>query len=227
VAVELSSLPVLVRRYVERVLPAASPIGKRVRIGQIGEMTLKPGARPRRFTAMEEFATDRVAFAWRARFPIVGPISLRVADSYGAGEGILDVRLPGLPLQRAHGPELALGEAFRCLAEIAWAPQAILENRDLEWRELGERTVEVLTHVADEEAVVRLVFNEAGEIAQTLAERPRLEADGAVTPWIGEYRGYETLGGVSVPTRGEVRWELPDGPYTYWRGTITSLELVE
>ena len=50
-AVELSSLPVLVRRYVERVLPAASPIGKRVRIGQIGEMTLKPGARPRRFIA--------------------------------------------------------------------------------------------------------------------------------------------------------------------------------
>ena len=117
-AVELSSLPVLVRRYVERVLPAASPIGKRVQIGQIGEMTLKPGARPRRLTATEEFATDRVAFAWRARFPIVGPISLRVTDSYGAGEGILDVRLPGLPLQRAHGPELALGEAFRYLAEM-------------------------------------------------------------------------------------------------------------
>jgi hypothetical protein len=23
-----------------------------------------------------------------------------------------------------------------------------------------------------------------------------------------------------------VRWELPDGPFTYWRGTLTSLELV-
>jgi hypothetical protein len=22
-----------------------------------------------------------------------------------------------------------------------------------------------------------------------------------------------------------VRWELPEGPFTYWRGTVTSLEL--
>jgi hypothetical protein len=29
-----------------------------------------------------------------------------------------------------------------------------------------------------------------------------------------------------VPTRGEVRWDLADGPFTYWRGTITSLELL-
>jgi Family of unknown function (DUF6544) len=226
-AVEPTSLPVVVRRYVERVLPADHPAGKRVRIGQIGEMTLKPGARPRRFTATEEFATDRVAFAWSARFPMLGPISLHVTDSYDAGEGLLEVRLLGLALQRQRGPELARGEAFRYLAEIAWAPQAIVDNRELEWRELDERTVEVATRAAGEKAPVRLVFTEAGEISQTFAERPRLEADGAVTPWVGEYRDYERLGGVSVPMRGEVRWELPDGPYTYWRGTITSLEVMD
>ena len=40
----------------------------------------------------------------------------------------------------------------------------------------------------------------------------------------GGARAYAHIGAVRLPTRGEVRWILPDGPYTYWRGEITSLE---
>lgn len=173
---EVSSLPALVRRYVEAVLPGGSGTGTRVRIEQVGDMTLKPGSRPRRFTATEEFATDHVAFEWTARFPMLGPISLLVTDRYDAGEGLLEVRLLGLPLQRKRGPELALGEAFRYLAEIAWTPHAILDNSELEWRELDESTVEVATSVGGDRAAVRLVFDDTGEITKIFAERPRLEA---------------------------------------------------
>jgi hypothetical protein len=222
---QLSSLPELVRRYAERVLPREPGAGRTVRIALVGEMVLKPGARPRAFTASEEFAIDRVAFAWRARFPMLGPLGLRVTDSYDGHEGLLDVRALGLPLQRRHGPELAQGEVFRYLAEIAWVPHAILANPDLEWQQVDERNVEIATLVGGERTAVRLLFDEAGEIVQTVAQRPRTEAGNAVTTWVGVYRDYEDLGGVRVPTRGEVRWELPDGPFTYWRGRITSLEL--
>jgi hypothetical protein len=44
-------------------------------------------------------------------------------------------------------------------------------------------------------------------------------------PWAGRFSDYAVVGGIRIPTRGEVRWELPDGPFTYWRGTITSIEL--
>ena len=190
-------------------------------------MVLKPGAKPRAYTAVEDLAVGRVAFAWRARFPVLGSLSLRVTDSYDGAEGRLDVRILGLPLQRNRGPELAKGEAFRYLAELAWVPQAILRNPQLEWRELDQRTAEVATRIGGDRIAVRLTFNEIGEIAQTLAERPRVEAGNAVTTWVGVYSDYQRLGGVRVPTRGEVRWELPDGPFTYWRGRITSLELRE
>ena len=36
---------------------------------------------------------------------------------------------------------------------------------------------------------------------------------------------FPDVGGIRLPTRAEVRWELPDGPFPYWRGTIASLEL--
>ena len=223
--VDVSSLPALVRGYVERVLPSGSPSGRRVRVEQVGEMVLRPGAKPRRFRATEEFATDRVAFAWRARFPVVGPIGLRVIDSYDGRDGLLEVRLLGLPLQRKRGAEIAEGEAFRYLAEIAWVPPAILANSQLAWREVDARTIEIATDAADKRIAVRLTFNERGEIEQTAAERPRAEAGGALTPWIGVYSEYQPLGGMRVPTRGEVRWELDEGPFTYWRGNVTALEL--
>lgn len=156
---------------------------------------------------------------------MLGPIAMRVTDSYDGNDGRLEVRFVGMPLQRQSGPQLAQGEAYRYLAEIAWVSQAILANPQLAWQEIDERTVELSTSVQGEHIAVRLIFNEAGEITQTLAERPRLEAGSAITRWIGGYTDYERLAGVLVPTRGEVRWELTDGPFTYWRGSITSLEL--
>ena len=220
-----SALPELVRAYVERCLGGELRPVSAVRLQQAGEMVLKRGAKPRAFTATEEFAVDRVAFAWRARFPVLGPLSMRVIDSYDGTEGRLEVRLLGFPLQRKGGPELAQGEAFRYLAEIAWVPQAILANRQLTWRVVDEQTVEVATSVQNEQIAVRLVFNEAQDIAQTIADRPRLEAGNATTTWIGEYADYQQFNGTRLPTRGEVRWELADGPFVYWRGTITSLDL--
>lgn len=187
-------------------------------------MTLKPGTRPRSFSAIEEFATGRVAFSWRARFPLAGPLALRVTDSFDSGRGLLEVRVLGLPLQRQRGADLALGEAFRYLAEIAWVPHAILANPQIEWRALGDRDVEAATAVGRQLPAVQFHFNESGEIARTVAERPRAEAGNAPTPWIGEFSDYQHVGGTLVPARGEVRWELPGGPFTYWRGRITSLE---
>ncbi len=225
-AVDPSSLPAVVRRHVERVLPGGAGGARSVRIAQTGEMILKPGARPRRFAATEELSVDRVAFHWRAAFPVLGPIGLRVTDSYDSGEGRLEARLLGLPLQRRRGPELGEAEAYRYLAEIPWVPHAILANPELEWAELDDHAVEVGTIVAGERIALRLEVGADGTIARTYAERPRAEAGGARTPWIGEYSDYRAFGEITVPARGEVSWQLAEGPFTYWRGMLSSLEVL-
>lgn len=218
------TLPELVRRYARSAIPDSSPPSGKVRVTQVGDMTLKPGGRQLRFEAVEEFSIESVGFAWRARFPVLGPLAFRVIDSYQPPEGLLEVRVLGIPVQRNRGPELAQGEAFRYLAELPWVPPAILANNQLGWREFDERTAEVSTEVDGQRIALRLVFN-GTEIVQTIADRPRLEANGAVTPWIGEYRDYASFNGYRLPSRGEVRWELADGPFTYWRGSITSMEI--
>ena len=223
-----AEVPSLVRNYLERALPAAASVPRLVRITQVGEMWQKPGGRALRFSAVEEFLVEEIAFSWLARFPIVPLVSLRVVDRYSAGDGLLEARLFGLvPVMRQRGLDLAEGEALRYLAELAWVPQAMLANRELEWRELGTDSVEVATWVGPSRVSVRLEFDAAGDIvASSTDSRPRAEGKKTVLrPWGGSFSDYAVVGGVRIPTRGEAHWVLPDGPFSYWRGTIKSLEL--
>src|SRR5919108_31860 len=146
--------------YAERALPADTPIPRQIRITQRGEMWQKPDGRAMRFTATQSLAVERVAFSWQARFPLVGPLALRVVDDYADGDGKLEVRLFGLPLQRQRDPETVAGEALRYLAELPFVPPAIVHNRELEWRQLDERRVEVSAHLGGERLVVELELNE-------------------------------------------------------------------
>lgn len=73
-------VPALVRVYLERVLPSVERVPRKVRIMQAGEMVRKPGGRPLPFTAVEEFVVEEVAFSWRARFPVMPLVSMRVLD---------------------------------------------------------------------------------------------------------------------------------------------------
>jgi hypothetical protein len=213
-------LPDLVSRYVERNLPDG-PLPARVRFAQSGEMQLKPG-RWLPFTAEQEASIERVEFSWQARFPVAPLVKLRVEDWFRAGEGALVVRLFGLPLKRTQGAEVTRGEAMRYLAELPWVPHALVANLELEWADVDEESVEVATTVAGSRAAMRLHFDDAGDIVSASApDRPRAVGKGAVpTPFAGDFGDYRVFDGVRIPTTGAVRWELPDGPFVYFRGRV-------
>jgi hypothetical protein len=101
------------------------------------------------------------------------------------------------------------------------------DNRRLEWGHVEQGSVEVATRVGSQRAVVRLEFDPAGDIiaSRSQAPRPAEERASVPRPWGADFSAYETVGGVRVPTRGEVRWQRPDGSFTYWRATITSIEV--
>lgn len=222
-------LPALLERYLAQALPAGESTVRQVRVTQAGEMFRRPGGHPMRFTAVERFAVDRVAFAWEARFRIAPLLSLRVLDAYDHGAGSLRVRALGLPVQSQSGRDLDVAEAYRYLAELPWMPYAIAANRELQWRPVDERMVEVATAAGGERPKVRIEFDEAGDIVRYFADaRPR-DVDGGSVPtrWGGELSDYRALGGMRMPARGEVYWDLPEGRLVYWRGGITSAQALE
>ena len=178
---------------------------RQVRIMQKGEMWLKPGGRATRFAATQSFAIERVAFWWRARFPIIGPLGLSVLDEYADGDGQLAVRLLGVPLQRQRDPETVRGEALRYLAELPLAPPAIAHNQELEWRELSATTAEVATTIVGERLVATLEVDGDGDIVHTSSEMRRFKVgkEWVPTPWGGRFADYKTFSGMRVPSSGE------------------------
>ena len=98
-------------------------------------MRLKLGDPWRRFAAEQVISIDKPGFAWLARMQAMPLLSARVLDCYVDGEGLLEARLLGsLPLARVAGAQADRGELMRYLAELAWAPHAMLYNPQLSWR---------------------------------------------------------------------------------------------
>jgi hypothetical protein len=197
-----------------------------VLITQNGEMLSKPGAKTMPFVAVERFAVDEVAFAWDARLAVAPLVSLKVVDRFSRGRGTLRLRALRLPLQTQSGSDVDLGEAYRYLAELPWVPHAMGANLELAWRDVDEHRVQVSTAVGDGRATVRIEFNAAGDIVRCTADaRPGTLAGRSVKmAWGGELSDYDVVGGVRMPTRGEVYWDLPDGRFVYWRAEITSAQ---
>ncbi len=192
-------------------------------------MQQKLGGRAMRFTALQRFAVERVGFSWQARFPVAGPLALRIVDDHADGDGKLEGRMLGVPVLRQAGSEAATAQALRYLSELAWVPYAMAHNNELEWRELEERSVEVAAYVGGERLAVKLEFDDAGDIrrASTRMRSFRVAKRLVPTPWGGAFAEYGVLGGLRVPTSAEVYWDLAIGRFTYWRGTVTALELLD
>jgi hypothetical protein len=73
-----------------------------------------------------------------------------------------------------------------------------------------------------------LELNESGDIVRTSSTMRKLRRHGEwrSTPWGGEFGDYAQIGPLCLPTTGQAYWELETGRFVYWRGNITTANLV-
>jgi hypothetical protein len=188
-------------------------------------MRLSPRAAWKPFTAHQHFDAERTFFDWRARMRFAGPLCMHVTDRFEAARGGLVVKMLGIPVVRSQGPELDEGELMRYLAELPWNPAAMVLNPALQWTQLDDRTLEVRCDEGSVQATVQLELDAQGDIISARANRPRSVGKRSVrTPWGGTFADYEWIGGIRIPTRVEVRWDLPEGPFHWFRGEISAYE---
>lgn len=178
------------------------------------------------FTATQTIATNACEFDWRARAGPLGLISGR--DALVAGEGRFDIMALGfIPIARApHTPALVRGELMRYLAEIPWAPHAILCNHALRWRVDGPDTLAVSAGSGGTACEVLLSLDGDGRIEGGFApDRPRSAAAPILpTPWRGRFSDYRRHGDIWLPFAGEVAWEIDGQEAPYWECRIKDWE---
>ena len=195
----------------------------RVTLTQSGDMRLGKGTRRSRFHARQTIEIGDTGFEWWAAFAPFGAIS--VTDAYREDEGSLDVRLFGrVRLAHMGGSAFSKAEVMRYLAEIAWAPDAILRNRSLVWSVIDSRTLNVAAGSGAGFGNVRIDLDDEGRIGGIFApDRPF--ADGKIVeerPWAGQFSDYRCHAGRWLPFGAEVGWCVDGWISNYWRGTLTS-----
>ena len=216
------AVPQLVQKFADRAPAADRPL-RTVQLRQRAAMRMTAQGRWHRLSAEETIAIREPGFVWLARMRVAPLVWVAILDAYVDGKGLLELRLFGsLPLVRVQGREIDRSEAMRYLAELPWAPEAMLHNPRLGWRQIDAATVEVATETAGGPARVRLCF-EGGDVARIEAlNRPRAVGSGTVpTPWYGRFDAYREIGGRRIPSRASVGWRLDDSPFEYWRGEVT------
>jgi hypothetical protein len=193
--------------------------------GQAGWLRDSPAGKQRKFRAREAIRLATTGFEWRATTGWFGCMS--VVDSLHAGSAELDVRLFGvLPVARATGPAAVKGQLLRYLAELAWAPDAILRNSTLVWAVLAPSKFRVGVREGDISAQLELTLGADGRIASVYApDRPRHENGVFVErPWHGRFFEYQRHASRWIPSGGEVGWTL-DNSFVTWHGELTSWTL--
>jgi hypothetical protein len=199
-----------------------------VSFSQTGKMRLSLESRlwlP--FKALQTMSVTSCAFAWRARFRPFG--YLAVTDALEEGLGRLDVTALGLISLVRTKPNAALtrGELIRYLAELPLAPDAMLHNHDLEWREVDISTIAVTAGAGETRCEVVFSLGPDKRIRSAFsADRSRSAKPPYVPmPWRGEFADYRQQNGRWIPSAARVGWEIDGKEFLYWQGRIEHWEM--
>jgi hypothetical protein len=219
-ALRVGRLPSAVFDLAQRLGASPGSTATKVRLKQTGLMRQDDASAWMRFRAAQTISTDHCSFEWRAR---TGPLNaIEVRDALLDDQGRISVRALGFVPIGGMAPSAALtrGELMRYLAELAWAPQAILLNPDLRWK--VERPDQIVVSAGDAAAEVLLSLDGLGRIAGALAhERPRAVGGALIpTPWQGRFSDYRQHEGFWLPFAGQVAWVIDGVEQIYWKGRL-------
>jgi hypothetical protein len=221
--------PQAMRAFAERNGGGRGGPVRAVRLTQEAEFRGKPGGAFAPMPATQTIGVGTSGFVWLARQPgPVGPI-VRVIDAFVDGKGRLEARLAGsIPVARQSGAVVSRSEAMRYLAELPWAPDAILGNPEIAWTERPDGWTEAALIVEGERVAVRFRLSD-GDIVEVLADdRPEQSADGRVVEraWRGVFSDYREIGGRRIPTTGAVGYPEGDNFDPYWKGRVVSYQIL-
>ncbi len=238
-AAVIAPLPRPVHRLPDALTPLAAltaetlPRGTvALRLDQRGEIRLTEDGAWLPFRARQTVSLTKPAFLWVARarlLPWLPGLFAEVIDAHDGRNALLEARLLGLArLARAEGPDLAVAEAQRYLAELAWAPGALALNGHLDFRGSGPH-IEVAASTGRHIARADLLLDANGLISAAGAAARARGGGGTIEhlPWGGAFDDWTDRFGPPLPQRAEVWWDLPEGRFTYFRAEITGLAMLD
>ncbi|HSL59798.1 MAG TPA: DUF6544 family protein [Acidimicrobiales bacterium] len=219
----LGPLPDPARRWLTHAITPGTPLRRRVRLDQRGEIRLRGRWWPMRATQ----ALDPLAgLVWPVEVRMLG-LPVRGFDRVVVGadgpEGEMTHRLLGrLTVMHLDGPDYLRSASARPASEIMWSPAAALDER-IRWRPVDDESFVLVVPVGGHDHEVTLTVGDAGAVRSVSVPRWAQDDDGTwrVRPFGGRVDAEATFDGFTIPTRTVAGYgDDPAGEGAFVRQTI-------
>ena len=219
-----ASLPTAVQRWLDRAVDPDLGLPGSIRIEQEGTMEIRGRWTP--FKATGVYRASPLSFSWRARLGIMPGVWIVAEDGHRDGQGWGRARLWGiLPMGQHTGPEVLASQLVRNLGELAWLPRFVLADPNLAWASTGEGSFEVRCSSGGQEGLVRFETDDEGDVVRAASPLRPYDVPGgyAEAPWRYDLSDHREFKGMRIPATAVATFEKSDGPWEYFRCSITSV----
>lgn len=222
---DLAPLPAPVQRWLRQ----AQVMGKRpiqaVRLTQRARLRLNPEQNWMAAEAQQTFCVDNPGFVWKVNIQMNPLLKIVGRDKYVEGRGEMLIKLLGLiPVAEAQGPEIDQGTMLRFLAEMVWFPTAALSSY-LSWEEVSENQARATMTYGGQSVSGVFTFTDEGYVQSFSAQR-YMESNGqySLEEWLVKAVEHKDFGGIVIPYKAQVVWNLDTGPFHWFSCELESVE---
>lgn len=222
---DLQHLPIPIQKYLNYVGVVGMPKIQNVKIVFSGEMRDKgKGWFP--FTSEQYNFMDRperlfFIKAWVNGVPASG------YHAYKEGQAHMLIKLLSLfPVVNLSGKEMNQSETVTYLNDLCLFAPAALINPKITWEVIDDYSAKATFTHQDITIAATLYINEQGQLVNFVSDDRLAHVNGAMEsyPFSTPVSHYKRFEGFNLATYGEAIWQYPDGPFTYGKFRIISIE---
>ncbi|WP_439883078.1 DUF6544 family protein [Pontibacter sp. MBLB2868] len=223
----LSALPDLMKNYLQKSGHINKPLALNCLIAyDHAEIKMKPDRDWLSMSCIQfnsSISPTRIALM---KSKIFGLIPFSGKDKYQDGSGNMLIKMAGFTVTDAKGPQMNKAALVTYLSESVLLPSAILNN-NISWQEVDTQTLKGTISNAGITVSGLFYFNEKHEIFRFETDDRYFSTNGvnySCHKWSATLENYQEINGYSYPTVLAATWHLPEGDYTYFKGTIREIK---
>ena len=194
-----------------------------------GWFRMKPGQAWMPYESRQYDAMDPVTRVVDMRIDAAGVLPMFGTDTYLAGKGLMRGKVLGLfTVVDGEGPEFDLGELVTYLNDAAMLAPSMLLAPNVQWLPNDPGSFDVTITDRGNTVTARLSVDSTGRLIDFRTDDRWYSGTTSPrrTTWSTPIDGWATLaGGRPVPTGGSAIWHLPDGEFSYVRGSFDPLSV--
>ena len=222
---DIQHLPKAVKNWVQ----SSGIIGKPfVHVGKIEQrawMKLKP-EQEKWFSAeaVQYTYTQSPSFIWSVHVKMNDLIYFQGRDIFTKGKGQMLIKLNSLfSIVNEAGTRIDEGTMQRFLGELVWFPTLAISPY-ITWKEIDEFTCEATMEYLGGKASGTFQFNADGDFIQYSTMRYLgNDKDEERKEWVLSVEEYRSFEGVRIPSKMRATWILDEGPWTWLKLEIKTL----